>query len=281
MSDAFASIAVMLKARSGLVLGREKRYLLETRLAPLLKQHGLRDLAALCTQMQPNSPLERDVVDAMTTNESLFFRDTSPFETLRTVLPKLHQTRPPNAPLRIWSAAASTGQEAYSIAMVASGLAAAMPGRQVDILATDIAREPLERARAGLYTQFEIQRGLPMQMLVKHFTKEAGHWRIKQPLRDAVTFKPWNLLADLRPLGRFDIIFCRNVLLYFDPPTKRRVLEALAERMPPDGLLFLGGAETVLGLTDTFQPHTGEGGGLCWTQCNLQASSNGRFKGSD
>jgi chemotaxis protein methyltransferase CheR len=268
MSSAFARIARMLKARSGLVLGPEKLYLLEARLAPLLKHHGLRDLAALCTQMQPDSPLERDVVDAMTTNESLFFRDTSPFETLRCLLPKLHQSRPPHAPLRIWSAGASTGQEAYSIAMVTAGLAGAMPGRQVEILATDIARDPLERARAGLYTQFEIQRGLPMQMLVRHFTKEAGHWRIKQALRDAVTFKLWNLLSDLRPLGKFDVIFCRNVLLYFDPPTKRRVLEALARQMPPDGVLFLGGAETVLGLTDTFQPHTGEGGGLCWTQCN-------------
>ena len=281
MSSAFARITRMLKARSGLVLGPEKLYLLETRLAPILKHHGLRDLTALSAQMEPHTPLERDVVDAMTTNESLFFRDTSPFETLRSVLPKLHQTRPQHATLRIWSAAASTGQEAYSIAMVAAGLTATMPGRQVEILATDIAREPLERARAGLYTQFEIQRGLPMQMLVKHFTKEAAHWRIKQALRDAVTFKPWNLLADLRPLGKFDVIFCRNVLLYFDPPTKRRVLEALAARMPPDGVLFLGGAETVLGLTDSFQPYTGKGGGLCWTQCNPPASSNARFKGPD
>ena len=261
MNAAFASIAEVLKARSGLVIGPEKLYLLETRLAPILKCHGLRDLDALSARMRPGSPLERDVVDAMTTNESLFFRDTKPFEALRrAVLPKLHAARPAGAKLRIWSAAASTGQEAYSIAMVVADLAAAMPGRQVEILGTDIAREPLERARKGLYTQFEIQRGLPMQMLVKHFGKEDGQWRVAQALRDMVSFKEWNLLSDLRALGRFDVVFCRNVLIYFDPPTKRRVLEALAKQMPADGVLFLGGAETVLGLTEAFKSVPGENG---------------------
>ncbi len=259
MSKAFACIAEILKARSGLVIGPEKLYLIETRLAPILECHGLPDLEALCARMRPGSALERDVVDAMTTNESLFFRDTKPFEALaRTVLPKLHQTRPAHAKLRIWSAAAATGQEAYSIAMVAAEAAGAMPGRQIEILGTDIARKPLERAKAGLFTHFEIQRGLPMQMLVKHFTKEDGHWRVKPALRDAVRFREWNLLSDLRPLGRFDVIFCRNVLIYFDPPTKRRVLEALAKQMPADGVLFLGGAETVLGLTSVFDPVPGE-----------------------
>jgi chemotaxis protein methyltransferase CheR len=261
MSAAFAAIADVLKARSGLVLGPDKLYLLETRLAPILKRDGLRDLADLSSRLRPGSPLERDVVDAMTTNESLFFRDQKPFDALRkTVLPKLHAARPGGAPLRIWSAAASTGQEAYSIAMVAADLAGAMPGRRVEIVGTDIAREPLERARAGIYSQFEIQRGLPMQMLVKHFAKEESQWRVKQPLRDAVTFKEWNLLSDLRPLGMFDVVFCRNVLIYFDPPTKRRVLDALAKQIPPDGVLFLGGAETVLGLTEAFKPVPGENG---------------------
>jgi chemotaxis protein methyltransferase CheR len=261
MSAAFAAIAEVLKARSGLVLGPDKLYLLETRLAPILKRDGLRDLADLSSRLRPGSPLERDVVDAMTTNESLFFRDQKPFDALRkTVLPKLHATRPGGTPLRIWSAAASTGQEAYSIAMVAAELAGAMPGRRVEIVGTDIAREPLERARAGIYSQFEIQRGLPMQMLVKHFAKDDQQWRVKSPLRDAVSFKEWNLLSDLRPLGMFDVVFCRNVLIYFDPPTKRRVLDALAKQMPPDGVLFLGGAETVLGLTEAFKPVPGENG---------------------
>jgi len=261
MNAAFATIAEVLKARSGLVIGPEKLYLLETRLAPVLKNHGLRDLAALSARMLPNTPLERDVVDAMTTNESLFFRDTKPFDAMRRlVFPQLHATRPAGAKLRIWSAAASTGQEAYSIAMVAADLASAMPGRQVEILGTDIAREPLERARLGLYTQFEIQRGLPMQMLVKYFTKENGQFRVNKALRDAVVFKECNLLSDLRALGKFDVVFCRNVLIYFDPPTKRQVLDSIARQMPADGMLFLGGAETVLGLTDAFRPVPGGSG---------------------
>jgi chemotaxis protein methyltransferase CheR len=261
MSQAFANIADVLKARSGLVVGPEKLYLLETRLAPIIRREKLRDLSELSTKLKPGSALERDVVEAMTTNESLFFRDSKPFDSLRnTVLHRLHAARPPGARLRIWSAAASTGQEAYSIAMVLADLAASMPGRQVEIVGTDIAREPLERARAGFYTQFEIQRGLPMQMLVKHFTKEDGQWRVKPKLREAVSFREYNLLADLWPLGIFDVVFCRNVLIYFDPPTKRRVLEAIARQMPADGVLFLGGAETVLGLTEAFKAVPGESG---------------------
>jgi chemotaxis protein methyltransferase CheR len=144
--------------------------------------------------------------------------------------------------------------------MVAAEMSAAMAGRQTEIVGTDIAREPLQRAKEGLYSQFEVQRGLPMQMLVKHFTKEDAQWRIKQGLRDAVSFRSWNLLADLRPLGNFDVVFCRNVLIYFDPPTKRTVLEAIARQMQPDGVLFLGGAETVLGVTEAFRPMAGEAG---------------------
>jgi chemotaxis protein methyltransferase CheR len=261
MSEAFSSIADILKARSGLAIGPDKLYLLEARLAPILKSHGLRDLAALSACLRPGTALEREVVDAMTTNESLFFRDGKPFAALRrSVLPKLHAARPPGAALRIWSAAASTGQEAYSIAMVVAELSAALGSRRVEILATDIAREPLERARAGLYSQFEIQRGLPMQMLVRHFSKEGTHWRVKPALREAVVFKAWNLLSDLRPLGKFDVVFCRNAILYFDLPTKRQALDSLAQRMSPDGVLFLGGTETVLGVTDAFKPVPDENG---------------------
>lgn len=261
MSTAFGAIATMLKARSGLVLGPDKVYLAETRLAPLLKREGLRDLTALAEKLKPDSPLERAVVEAMTTNESLFFRDSKPFDALRLrILPRLHAARGPGAPIRIWSAAASTGQEAYSIAIIAQESATALPGRRVEIIGTDIAREPLQRARDGVYTQFEIQRGLPMQMLVKYFEKGDGQWRIKQPLREAVSFREYNLLSDLRPLGRFDIVFCRNVLIYFDAPTKTRVLDAIAKQIAPDGVLFLGGAETVLGLTDSFRAVPNESG---------------------
>ncbi len=257
----YETIAGILKARSGLMLGPDKLYLLETRLGPLIKREGLRGLDDLAARLRPNSALEAEMVEAMTTNESLFFRDGKPFDALRrSVLPRLQAARAPGAKLRIWSAAASNGQEAYSIAMVAAELAPSMPGRQTEILGTDIAREPLERARAGLYSQFEVQRGLPMQMLVKHFTKEDAQWRIKQGLRDAVSFRSWNLLGDLRPLGIFDVVFCRNVLIYFDPPTKRMVLDAIAKQMQPDGVLFLGGAETVLGVSEAFRPIAGEAG---------------------
>jgi len=144
--------------------------------------------------------------------------------------------------------------------MIAAEQAATMPGRRIEILGTDIAREPLMRAREGLYSQFEIQRGLPMQMLVRYFTKEEAQWRIKPALRAAVTFREANLLADLAPLGRFDIVFCRNVLIYFDADTKRKVLAAISRQIAPDGVLFLGGAETVLGLTDEFKPIAAESG---------------------
>ena len=261
MSAGFAAIAAMLKSRSGLILGPDKVYLLETRLAAIMKREGARDLAALAEKLRAGGKLEGDVVEAMTTNESLFFRDSKPFDALRhRILPRLHAMRPAGAAIRIWSAAASTGQEAYSIAMIAAELAPSMPGRRVEILGTDIAREPLQRARAGLYTQFEVQRGLPMTSLVKYFTKEDAQWRIKQSLRDAVTFREWNLLADPRALGQFDIVFCRNVLIYFEPATKSQVLDGIARQLAADGVLFLGGAETVLGLTAAFRAIPGESG---------------------
>ena len=262
MSAAFQPLADMLKARSGLTLGVDKLYLMETRLAPILKREKLPDLNALASRIRVSAALEQDVVEAMTTNESLFFRDGKPFEALRrTILPRLHASKPPGAPLRIWSAASSTGQEAYSIAMVVAELTAVMPGRAVEIVGTDISREAVNRAKLGLYSQFEIQRGLPMQLLVKHFTKEGTQWALKAAIRDAVLFREWNLLSDLRPLGVFDIVFCRNVLIYFDAPIKRRVLDAIARQLSPGGTLFLGGAETILGLTDAFQTNTGEHGG--------------------
>jgi len=250
---AFETFAELLRARSGLVIGPDKTYLLETRLAPIARRENLPDLTALAARLRiPGADrLAREVVEAMTTNESLFFRDAKPFAHVRaTALPRLHAARPPGVPLRIWSAAASTGQEAYSLAMIVAELRPTLGARRVEILGTDLAREPLARAREGLYSQFEVQRGLPVQMLVKHFRKEESNWRIADPLRAAVTFREWNLLDIPAPLGRFDIVFCRNVLIYFDAPTKARVLEAIAGQLAPDGVLYLGGAETVLGITD-------------------------------
>ncbi len=259
----FDTIAALLKSRSGLVIGPDKLYLLETRLAPILRRHGLRDLPTLAARLRASSSdeLARTVVEAMTTNESFFFRDDKPFAHVRAEgLPRLLSARPAGAELRIWSAAASSGQEAYSLAMILADLGPQPGGKRIEIVATDIAREQLARAREGLYTQFEIQRGLPMQMLVRHFRKEDAGWRINAKLREMVQFREWNLLADLRPLGLFDIVFCRNVLIYFDQPTKSAVLDAIARQLRPDGLLYLGGAETVLGLSDRFAPAPGQRG---------------------
>jgi chemotaxis protein methyltransferase CheR len=205
--------------------------------------------------------LEQQIIDAMTTNESFFFRDDKPFVHFRThALPRLLATRPGNATLRIWSAAASTGQEAYSLAMLLAENKAMLGNRTVEIIGTDIAREPLARAQDGLYSQFEVQRGLPMTNLVRYFRKEGANWRISDAIRAMVQFRLWNLLSDLRPLGQFDVVFCRNVLIYFDQPTKSRVLDAIARQMPADGLLYLGGAETVLGLSDSFAAQANERG---------------------
>jgi chemotaxis protein methyltransferase CheR len=259
----FEAFATLLKSRSGLAIGFDKLYLLETRLAPILRQHGLRDLAALAHTLRgPGSEsLSRLVVEAMTTNESFFFRDDRPFAHVRKqALPHMLAARSPGSQVRIWSSAASAGQEAYSLAMILDEHRAQIGDRRVEIIGTDIARDQLARAEQGLYTQFEIQRGVPMQLLVRYFRKEESGWRVAEKLRAMVQFREWNLLSDLRPLGLFDIVFCRNVLIYFDQPTKTRVLDAIARQIQPDGLLYLGAAETVLGLSDRFEPVPGERG---------------------
>jgi chemotaxis protein methyltransferase CheR len=259
----FEVFAACLRNGSGLVIGPDKQYLLESRLARILKREGLANLDALAGRLAAarGSPLERAVVEAMTTNESFFFRDDKPFAHFRTqALPLLLAARPAGQKLRIWSAASSSGQEAYSLAMIIAECKAQMGGRAVEIVGTDIARAQLQRAREGLYTQFEVQRGLPMQFLVRYFRKDGANWRLNPDIRAMVTFREWNLLADLRALGRFDVVFCRNVLIYFDQPTKARALEAIARQMPADGVLYLGGAETVLGITDRFVAAPGEFG---------------------
>jgi chemotaxis protein methyltransferase CheR len=197
----------------------------------------------------------------MTTNESFFFRDDKPFIHFRAqALPRLVAARPPGSTIRVWSAASSSGQEAYSLAMIVAESKAVLGDRKVEIIGTDIARDQLARARDGLYSQFEVQRGLPVQMLMRYFKKEDSNWRINDAIKAMAQFREFNLLSDLRSLGRFDIVFCRNVLIYFDQPTKARVLGAIAGVMPADGILYLGGAETVLGITPRFAPLPAERG---------------------
>jgi len=261
--QSFDTLAATLRAGSGLVIGPDKVYLLEARLARILKQENLKDLDALAERIGGGRAptIEREVIEAMTTNESFFFRDDKPFTHFRThALPRLLASRPQGGRIRIWSAASSSGQEAYSLAMILTECKAQLGNRTIEIVGTDISREQLTRAQEGVYTQFEVQRGLPMTHLVRYFKKDGANWRINEALRAMVTFREWNLLADLRGLGQFDIVFCRNVLIYFDQPTKTRVLEAVAKQMPTDGLLYLGGAETVLGITDRFAPAPGERG---------------------
>ncbi len=255
--DDFDYLRALLKERSGLVLAPEKQYLAESRLLPLVRRHGMETLddlvAALRTCRAP--ALVSEVVDAMTTNETLFFRDKVPFEHLHdAILPSLAAARAREKRIRIWCAAAATGQEPYSIAMTVKEMGAALAGYRVEIVATDLVGDVLERAKAGTYSQFEVQRGLPIQMLVKYFTQAGDSWRIAPELRAMVQFRTLNLLNDFSPLGRFDLVFCRNVLIYFDQACKVGVLERIARQVADDGFLVLGAAETVVGLTEAFKP---------------------------
>lgn len=252
----FDYLRQLLRDRSGLVLSGEKEYLAESRLLPVARKHGLGTLAELVGKLKAHpAPLIVEVVEAMTTNETFFFRDKLPFEHFRdTIMPALIAARARERRIRIWCTAASTGQEPYSLAMILKDMGAKLAGFRVEILATDLSAEVLERAKSGIYSQFEVQRGLPIQQLLKFFVQAGERWQIAPEIRAMVQFRPLNLLNDFSPLGSFDLMFCRNVLIYFDQPTKIGVLNRLARRMPADGYLVLGAAETVVGLTDAFKP---------------------------
>jgi chemotaxis protein methyltransferase CheR len=262
-AEDFDMFATLVKQRSGLVLTKDKAYLLESRLMPVARKwnmKGLDDLA-ITVRTRRDEALLRDITEAMTTNESSFFRDQKPFDQFQNlVLPTMLETRAARKHIRIWSAACSSGQEAYSLAMLLTENAARLAGWRIEIIGTDISAEMVERARAGIYSQFEVQRGLPIQLLVKHFKQDGDKWQISPEMRRMASFREFNLLGDLSSLGQFDVVFCRNVLIYFDQPTKTKVLEGLARQMAPDGVLYLGGAETVLGLTDRFKTVDGQRG---------------------
>lgn len=249
----FAYIANLLKSRSGLIITPDKTYLLETRLSSMLREFGMKDLAGFIDLLrQPASEALRErVVDAMTTNETSFFRDSHPFDTLRkVVLPGLIERRASARSLRIWSAACSTGQEPYSLAMIIKDHFPILAGWRLEIVATDISPSVLQRARTGVYSTFEVQRGLPIQMLVRHFDQVGNDWRVKEELKKNINFRPANLLEDFSSLGPFDVVLCRNVLIYFDQDTKTRILHNIAKTMATDGALLLGGAESVFGICD-------------------------------
>lgn len=244
----------LLKDRSGLLLSSDKQYLIESRLLPLARKAGLSGIGDLVQKIKNGSEaMIVDVVEAMTTNETFFFRDKIPFEHVRdTVLPELLKARAARRSLRIWCAAASSGQEPYSLAMLLKDSVQA--GWRVEIVATDLSQEILEKAKSGIYSQFEVQRGLPIQLLVQHFKQVGEVWQLNPDIRAMVQYRQLNLLQDFSHLGKFDIIFCRNVLIYFDQSTKIDVFNRLLKTNETDGYLFLGAAETVVGLTDAYRP---------------------------
>ncbi len=246
-----------LKDNSGLDLSADKHYLIESRLLPVARNASLPGIAELVQKMKAGAPsIANQVIEAMTTNETFFFRDKVPFDHFRdTVMPEILRARAGRRSVRIWCAAGSTGQEPYSLAMCLKEMGAALAGWRVEILATDLSLEVMEKSKAGLYSQFEVQRGLPIQMLVKYFKQVGEFWQISPEIRAMVQHRQINLLHDFSQLGIFDVIFCRNVLIYFDQDTKIDIFRRLAKSTESDGFLALGAAETVVGLTDVFKPH--------------------------
>lgn len=252
----FETLARLVKSQSGLELGPDKAYLLEARLAPVARKWNMESVSQLAEHVRarPADPHVRDVAEAMTTNESFFFRDIKPFDLVRDVmLPQLIKARSDRRSLRIWSAASSSGQEAYSLALLLKEFGSALAGWKLEIVGTDLSTEMVDRAQSGEYSTFEVQRGMPAKLLIKYFKRNGDKWKVSDEVRAMTNFRRANLLHDLSSLGKFDIVFCRNVLIYFDIETKRQVLASIAKQVSPDGYLILGASETVLGVTDKFR----------------------------
>ncbi len=239
----------LLYRESGLVLDESKKYLIEARLEPLAVQEGFPTIAVLGQNMmrRPNPILRQKVVDAMTTNETSFFRDQTPFTIMKeTILPELIKRKAAQRRIRIWCAASSTGQEPYSIAMGLSEMKSGLFGWDVNIMASDICERVLAKARAGIYSQHEVQRGLPTPLLIQFFEQSGVNWKIKEDVKKYVDYRKLNLLTGISGIGPFDVIFCRNILIYFDDITKKKVLDQMVRVLAPGGVLFLGGSETLL-----------------------------------
>jgi len=244
-------------SQAGIVLEEDKHYLFESRLTPIVRQLGLGSINDLCALLQATCETEvgRQVVEAMTTNETYFFRDPAHYEAIRTVLlPRLREDRRDLKRLRFWSAAASTGQEAYSLAMLL--LQENFDDWNIEILGTDFSSQVLERARSGKYQQIEVNRGLPAALLVKHFRRSGVEWQLTEPVRRMARFEPIDLRKSMRALGPFDLVFCRNVMIYFDTETKMNVLKELHGTLFRGGWLLLGGSETAFGVEEWFGRQT-------------------------
>jgi chemotaxis protein methyltransferase CheR len=244
-------------SQTGIVLDGDKHYLFENRLAPIVRQLGLGSINDLCALLHATrgNPVGRQVVEAMTTNETYFFRDPAHYDAIRTVLlPRLKEEYRDSRKLRFWSAAASTGQEAYSLAMLL--LENGFSDWNVQILGTDFSSQVLERARSGKYQQIEVNRGLPAALAVKHFRRSGVDWQLSDVVRRMAVFETIDLRQSMRALGPFDLVFCRNVMIYFDSETKKKILKELHGTLFRGGWLLLGGAETAFGVEEFFERQT-------------------------
>ena len=267
------TVRSLVHARSGVVIDPGKTYQIETRLAPVARRAGFASLPDLvqAIRVQRDEKLMWAATEALTSNETCFFRDRVPFAQFREdMLPELVAGRG-ERPIRIWSAASATGQEPYSLAMIIDDERAKLHGARIELFGSDISERSLEKAQSGLYTQFEVQRGLPIRLLVRHFEKADEMWALSPRVRQMVRWRRINLLADLRGLGQFDVIFCRNVISGFDERTRRRVLDQLARALPDDGRLVLGFDETVSGVTDALTPVAGRRGVYAPTPARIAA----------
>lgn len=252
-AENYAFLQRYIYQESGIVLDAGKSYLIESRLLPIVKQENLSTLNDLCSLLRATAPLhlKSRVVESMTTNETLFFRDLSVFDALqKEILPKIVEARRAVKRINIWSAAASSGQEAYSIAMLLREMG--LEGWRVQILGTDLNQQILDKAAAGRYLQIEVNRGLPAKYLVRHFTRVGLDWQINDNLRSMVTFQRFDLRNSMAGLGPFDLVFCRNVLIYFDIQTKKQILASIRRTMSSGALLALGAAETTINLDSAY-----------------------------
>ena len=254
-TDAISFVCSLVRQRSAIELNATKAYLIEARLNPLAHRHGFSSITEMVRTLQtrPQFDLQQQLVEAMTTNETSFFRDAHPFESLRlTIIPEMIRDQAAKRTLNIWSAACSTGQEAYSIAMLLAERFPELAGWTVQILGTDLSDDVLERARAARFSQIEMNRGLPATLLTKYFRREGMHWELVPSVRNMASFCKLNLIEKWPPLPLMDIVFLRNVLIYFSPETKRLILEKVRAAMAPHGVLFLGAAESTMGLDAAF-----------------------------
>jgi len=255
-SDDFDYIVSLVYDNSAIVLNRGKEYLVESRIMPLAEQHGFSSIADFVARLRssPYAQMHQKVIESMTTNETSFFRDIHPFDAIRKdVLPGLIRARSGNKSIHIWSGACSSGQEPYSLAMLIREHFPQLNNWSISITASDISEDILTRARSGCYGPIEVNRGLPMPFLVKYFDKKGVEWQVKESIRSMVDFRQMNLVGKWPPMRRADIIMLRNVMIYFDPDTKRSILKQIRRLLQPDGYLFLGSAETTFNLDDAFE----------------------------